>query len=96
MYRLTRKAVDDLVSIWNYTQLKWSEKQADKYYYLLIETFDTISKHPEMGKDYSHIKENLMGQWVGRHIVFYRITSPNEILIVRILHERMDFKSRFK
>ena len=36
-YKLTNKAVDDLTQIWNYTLDKWSESQADKYYYMLLD-----------------------------------------------------------
>jgi toxin ParE1/3/4 len=31
---------------------------------------------------------------VGRHLVFYRQISINQIEIVRILHERMDVEAR--
>ena len=95
-YQLSNKAVEDLTSIWNYTLVKWSEKQADKYYALLIETFIEISKNPGLGKDYSCIFENILGFRVGRHIIFYRIVNIKDIEIIRILHERMDLKLRFK
>ena len=35
-YFLTKKAVDDLSEIWEYTYDTWSEKQADKYYGLSL------------------------------------------------------------
>ena len=33
-FELTKKAVEDLTEIWNYTSENWSEHQADKYYQL--------------------------------------------------------------
>ena len=36
-YNLTIEAVQDLTNIWNYTFEKWSEKQADTYYRMLLE-----------------------------------------------------------
>ena len=36
-YILTNRAVDDLSEIWTYTYDVWSEKQADKYYNMLLE-----------------------------------------------------------
>ena len=95
-YRLSNKAVEDLANIWNYTLVKWSEKQADKYYNLLIDTFIEISKNPGLGKDYSDIFENILGFRVGRHIIFYRISAGKGIEIIRILHERMDLEIRIK
>jgi toxin ParE1/3/4 len=35
-YKLTKKAVEDLSKIWDYTFEIWSEKEADKYYGELI------------------------------------------------------------
>ena len=95
-YKLTHKAVEDLTVIWNFTVEKWSEKQADKYYRLLIDNFDELSKNPGLGKSYSDIIENILGFRVGRHIIFYRIIQSNKIEILRILHEKMDLKNRIK
>lgn len=36
-YELTNEAVEDLTKIWEYTFDKWTEKQADKYYEMLLE-----------------------------------------------------------
>ena len=95
-YKLTHKAVEDLTGIWNYTIEKWSEKQADKYYRLLIDNFDELSRNPGLGKSYSDIIENILGFRVGRHIIFYRVIQSNKIEILRILHEKMDLKNRIK
>lgn len=93
-YNLTNKAVEDLTNIWIYTSNKWSEKQADKYYNLLIENFQSIAEEPKIGKKYDTIKEELLGFKVTRHIIFYRILKNQPIEIIRILHERMDLKNR--
>lgn len=37
-YILTNKAVDDLSKIWDYTVEVWLEKQADKYYFMLLDS----------------------------------------------------------
>ena len=34
---LSNKAVEDLSSIWTYTVEVWSEEQADKYYYNILD-----------------------------------------------------------
>ncbi len=95
-YKLTNKAVDDLTLIWNYTFDKWSEKQADKYYYMLVDNFNEIADNPNLGKNYSGVTENLLGFRSGRHIIFYRKVEENEVEITRILHEQMDLKNRVK
>ncbi|MFT3946253.1 MAG: type II toxin-antitoxin system RelE/ParE family toxin [Agriterribacter sp.] len=93
-YKLTNKAVEDLTKIWYYTFDKWSEKQADKYYEMLLENCQHIADDPNIGKHYKGIKEELFGLKVNRHIIFYRISNNNPIEITRILHERMDLKNR--
>ena len=93
-FELTKKAVEDLADIWNYTYENWSENQADKYYNLLIESFKEIANKPNLGKNYSGIIEKLKGLRVGRHIVFYREIDERKIQIIRILHEQMDLKNR--
>ena len=95
-YKLTNKAVDDLTQIWNYTFDKWSESQADKYYFMLLENCEEVAYNPDLGKNYSGVTENLLGFKAGRHIIFYRRIEDNEIEITRILHEQMDLKNRIK
>ena len=93
-YRFTNKAVEDLSSIWNYTYDKWSETQADKYYEMLINFCQQLANKPMLGKSYDQITESLLGFRAGKHIIFYHVISKIEIEIIRILHERMDFKNR--
>lgn len=95
-YILTNKAVSDLKLIWNYTFDNWSEKQADKYYKMLIDNFNEISRNPIIGKNYPDIFDDILGLRVGRHIIFYLQNQNKDIEIIRILHEQMDLKSRIK
>jgi toxin ParE1/3/4 len=93
-YVLSNKAVEDLSEIWEYTYETWSEGQADKYYDLLTNSFGEIVQNPELGKSYTEIDSAIWGLRVGKHIVFYRVVKSGDIEIVRILHQRMDLKSR--
>ena len=92
--KLTNKAVEDLTEIWHYTFKNWSENQADIYYEMLISLCQKIADNPKAGKNYSGITQNLLGMKINQHIIFYRILDENYIEITRILHERMDLKSR--
>lgn len=93
-FKFTNKAVDDLSKIWNYTFDKWSEKQADKYYVMLLENCQFIADDPKIGKKYEEVNEDLWGLKANRHIIFYRILDEHLIEIIRILHEQMDLKNR--
>ncbi|MCR5036858.1 MAG: type II toxin-antitoxin system RelE/ParE family toxin [Bacteroidales bacterium] len=91
-YILSKKSLDDLRDIWNYTEKTWSETQADKYYESLVLSFEYIANHPDsVGRSYSEIKPDYRGFHCGRHIIFYRILQNGKVRIIRILHEKMDY-----
>jgi toxin ParE1/3/4 len=93
-YILTNKAVEDLSNIWNYSFEVWSESQADKYYYMLLDSCQELADEKVFGKKYEDISDNILGFRVGQHIIFYRKLKGNRIEIARILHNRMDLRNR--
>ncbi|MCH8547051.1 MAG: type II toxin-antitoxin system RelE/ParE family toxin [Cryomorphaceae bacterium] len=93
-YKLTNKAVEDLTNIWEYTTEEWSEQQADRYYKLLLSRCQEIANHPELGKNYEGVANDLLGLKAEKHIIFYRKQENKPIEITRILHGRMDLKSQ--
>ncbi len=93
-YSLTNKAVDDLSEIWNYTYEVWSEKQADKYYYLLTGFCQELADNPSLGKVYGEISNDILGFKASHHIIFYKRVGENNIEVIRILHGMMDLKNR--
>jgi toxin ParE1/3/4 len=93
-YFLTNKAVEDLRDIWNYTCNRWSEEQADRYYLALADEFSAIVKATSSGRSYAGISRQLRGTKVNSHVVFYRSLEGGLVEITRILHSRMDLKSR--
>lgn len=95
-YRITSLANQDLNEIWEYTFHKWSLKQADKYYALLIESFNHIAIEPDCGKNYEGVEPKLRGFKIGKHIIFYELVDENIIEINRVLHQSMDIKRRLK
>ena len=94
-YSLTKKAVYDLKQIWNYTYDNWSEKQADKYVNQLLNRCLKISKRPQQGRKYENLYPGLQGSKVNKHIIFYRKMEEEQVEVIRILHERMDLKTKF-
>ena len=91
--RYSNKAVEDLTSIWEYTFSEWSENQADEYYEMLISTCNRLL-YPSIisSRSYNEITDGLLGIKAGHHLIFYDILSNDDIMIIRILHEKMDIK----
>jgi toxin ParE1/3/4 len=89
----TNKAIEDLEAIWTYTIKTWSENQAEIYYSLLIDSCQKLATEPTLGKSYEIIAKNVLDFKTGEHLIFYRIVSPQEIEVIRILHGMMDLKT---
>ena len=91
--RYSNKAVEDLSSIWDYTFTHWSENQADEYYAMLISACNRLL-YPSVisNRSYEEISEGLLGVKAGHHLIFYNILENDDVMIIRILHEKMDIK----
>jgi toxin ParE1/3/4 len=92
-FYLTKKAVEDLGDIWNYTIETWSENQAELYYSLLIDSCQELANKPNLGKSYEVVERNVLGFKTGQHVIFYRIVTEKEIEVVRILHGMIDVRN---
>lgn len=93
-YRLLEKARVDLEDIWLYTFTNWSEEQANKYVGSLLDEIEYLAKHPESGRDQSHIREGYKYSQIESHLIYYRsIKEGKEIEVIRILHQRMDIEN---
>jgi len=95
-YRITHLARQDLNEIWEYTFNEWSIKQADKYYELLITSFNEIAIDPNCGKSYEDVEPRLKGLRIGKHIIFFELIDENLVGINRVLHQKMEIKNRLK
>ena len=89
-YILTVKGVEDFSKIWDYTFETWSEAQADKYYYMLLDSFQELADGKVTGKNYAEVRTDIFGFRSGQHIIFYRKLKENRIEITRILHNNKD------
>ena len=91
--RYSNKAVEDLSSIWEYTFTKWSENHADEYYAMLISACNRLL-YPSVisNRSYEEISEGLLGVKAGHHLIFYNILENDDVMIIRILHDKMDIK----
>ena len=90
----SKKAVDDLANIWDYTYDEWSERQADKYYMILIQACQEIALNSKKGKPYEEVAEGIRGFLNYRHIILFKRLAAAEILVIRILHAQMDLKNK--
>ncbi len=91
-FRLTKKAIEDIKNIGRYTQKNWGRDQRNLYLSRLDDSFHLIAKEPQIGIVCDYIKPGYQKYHVGRHLIFYRQSSPY-VEIIRILYDRMDVES---
>ncbi len=88
-YRLTLAADADLVHIWNYTAKTWGQNQAGRYLKQLERCFVNLAKSPKKSRSRDEILPDLFSYQEGKHVIFFK-KLPLDIIILRVLHERMD------
>ncbi len=88
-YRLSRRAAMDLSAIADYTIGRFGLAQAREYRDQLKSCFDELSKNPMMGRRAEQLAKGLRCFEHGSHVVYY-LCGAAEIVVVRVLHFRMD------
>jgi len=95
-YKISKLAKSDLISIWEYTCLRWSKVQADRYYVLLISEIEFVTNNYLVGKSIEQTRSGYRVSKIKSHLIFYRKSENGIIEIVRILHQKMDIKNWLK
>lgn len=89
-FRLTPDARSSLMQIGLYTEQRWGRQQRMAYMQAIDDCFRMLADAPLHGKARPEIHHRLRSYPVGRHIVFYLNRDEELIVIVNVLHERMD------
>ncbi|MBN9076037.1 MAG: hypothetical protein BGN87_12440 [Rhizobiales bacterium 65-79] len=93
-YRLSPAARADLRSIWFYTLDIWGRAQADRYILSIEKVFTNLSSGQERGRPADHFRKGYRMASIGSHYIFYRTSDVAGVEIMRILHQRMNIRSR--
>ncbi|MEQ1704796.1 MAG: type II toxin-antitoxin system RelE/ParE family toxin [Rickettsiales bacterium] len=89
------RAEMDLDDIWQFTFERWDATQANTYLEQLDLGFQQLAKNPKLGKPCDDIRAGYRSLHMNRHIAFYRLQA-RQVIIVRVLHERMDIWQHFE
>lgn len=93
-YRLAPRARQDLQAIWLYSRDLWGHDQADRYLGKIASAFGELAHAPELAPLCDHIRPGYRRRLIGRHMIYFR-QAVDSIVIVRVLHARMDAVRRF-
>lgn len=86
---LRSEATKNLRGIWRFSADKFGRSTAVAYYNAILDKIDEARKNPSIGKPYNS-RPGVFRLVSGRHVVFYRVQGV-QIIVIRILHERMNF-----
>ena len=89
-FKLTVLAKSDLKDIALFTQRKWGREQRNVYLKQFDDSFWMLSENPDIGKSCDEIRAGYRKFPQGSHVIFYKQTDSQEVLIIRILHKSMD------
>lgn len=90
---LSERAYDDLRNIQIYTFTEHGEQQWQKYEQVLNEALLHIQHHPHTGHSRTDIPNTHKAWKAGEHIIIFRLKADT-IIIVRVLHAKMDFRNK--
>jgi toxin ParE1/3/4 len=87
----TPKARRDIEEIWDYSFERFGFERAEAYLRELQRGAETVAEDPRRGLACDNIRFGYRKFSVGSHVLFFR-ASESRIVIVRVLHQRMDFE----
>lgn len=93
-FELTHEAKTGFEKIAIYTERQWRREKRHLYIKQFDDEFHFLAESPSIGKKCDHIKIAYRKFPQGSHIIFYRETEKSNILIIRILHKKMDVESK--
>jgi toxin ParE1/3/4 len=89
------RAQRDIEEIWDYSFERFGFEKAEAYMRDLQRAAATVAEDPRHGAACDDIRAGYRKLSVGSHVLFYR-ASETRVVVVRILHQRMDFDRHLK
>lgn len=94
-FKLSNKAIQDLLDIGRYAQKKRGVKQRNTYLKQLDDCFYQLSETPNLGIHCDYIAKGHRKFPQQSHMIYYRLGSEINIEIIRVLHNSLDVASKF-
>ena len=91
---LTKAARADLRKIYAYTCSEWGELQAGHYLKDLRSAMNRISDGTAVVRPLASRHRDIFKLRQGRHLIIFQMQANHQVLVVRVLHERMDIDPR--
>ncbi len=89
MYKLSEAAASDIETILTRSVLDFGVERTETYFRSLTHCLELLGDSPEMGSTVDDIRQGYRCFLHESHVIFYT-HDEQAILVVRILHKRMD------
>ena len=89
MYKLSEAAASDIEETLVASFIAFGALQTESYYASLRQCLELLGDNPEMGSAADDIRSGYRRFPHESHVIFYTVDAE-DIVIVRILHKRMD------
>lgn len=87
--RYARQAQSDITDILLYSEQRWGKRQREVYRATLRKTISILASEPEIGRARDDQLPGMKSHPTGSHVIYY-MPLDNELLVVRVLHNRRD------
>lgn len=93
--RLTARAQADLGEIETHSRTQWGDAQAVAYRRIVAQRLHGISQRPALGVTCDYVVAGMRRMSAGVHVIFY-VEHDAFVLVVRVLHQRMDYRTHLR
>jgi toxin ParE1/3/4 len=94
-YRISVRAKSDLFEIGRFTQQRWGRKSRVEYLARVEDAFSRLAANPSLGRSREELPHGVSSFPVGRHLLIYRVEDTGLVVIIRVLHQSMDYQKNF-
>jgi toxin ParE1/3/4 len=94
-YLTTRAADEDIIGIYQYGCATFGQSQAEHYFAGLRTCFEALSANPHLGRTHEELQPSVRLHFHRSHVIAY-VAQEKDILIVRVLGARQDWKTMFQ
>lgn len=91
-YILSRKAEEDVISIYLHGFETHGHTQADLYHARIEKGLRFLAENPYAAEERPELDPSVRIHPIGVHIIIYTITKDQNVFIIRIRHQREDWK----
>ncbi|MDH4320993.1 MAG: type II toxin-antitoxin system RelE/ParE family toxin [Desulfobulbaceae bacterium] len=91
-FRLTSKAADDIVAIFQDGARLFGGEQAERYHLGLAQVFALLAENPEMARERKEITPPVRIHPYGAHLIVYLVEQNRDVLIVRVRHGHEEWR----